>query len=928
MASSAQWPSPPRGPEQLPGYPASREEKEDDSDSDSEARDSASCTSDGSEDNDLEPEWLSSVQKRGELFYLELDSDSDADVDSAPSSPTPGRSVRFSEDEVIIMAGECERAPKGPAGLRCFTRALRSRGLLPRRAPPPPVSILKPSPEQRGALEPPRWKEVTLHVHPRAPVRRHRHLEVLLGIVHRSSRRRPGRLQVHGLQPGGPALKSGQVLIGDILVAVNDVQVSTENIEQVLACIPGPMQVKLTFENAQVAKITGSQEHPKPVPTSPGELVASPGELVQLLQGDQEPYLGQLAQEGPHVVMFLSLQLDSDTTKDEQEVLYLYPPSDTARKLKSVRGIFLTLSDMLETVTGTRVTSSSLILDGKQVHAAYWKEAATLLVVCMPASQVPLAQLRSLTEAAVRTLCFMFGSLESAFSQAEPAATLDHFFALFFQRALQPTTQHCGAQVLDTLPGARWLPVHQDLKVELDLALSDLEAADFEELSEDHYDMRRLYTIVGTSLFYKGHLFCSHLPRDDLLAITGYCQHVGLLALGTKRRVGQLVVWREVFPLRPTDTGSDPDTLQPPDNARCFLLIVGLGGPQAQNEMPTLEEDPPHPIPIPPLLGNVHETRAKLLVDVEDLLFPLATACCCVLLEGWRLCVPGHRANPGPDCVYVDQPAPHWQQLQPLEAAMDQQLAAAPHPALSCADGLLAGPHDTFTLIPSPILRKLPGTSRTLSPTPRRVHFADFPTKARRPQPIQGHRGALTVVEVLKGQVIGCMQDKCPPQCTMAASLPPSVFLLVRLTSGPRILFFHYLALETMQGVLVTPTHEQVSQLGGTVHPQLLQNFHRCCLSIRAVFQQALANEGERGEYQPQPPRIPGCTPVKEHGLLFECSPDDGHTPMKDPPVLTYWVVGKLFLQPKPRELYVCFHDSVTELAMEMAFKLFFALTL
>lgn len=155
------------------------------------------------------------MQKRGELFYLELDSDSDEDVDSAPSPPTPGRAVRFSEDEVIIMAGERQRAPKGPAGLRCFTRALRSRGLLPGRAPAPPVSILKPSPEQRGALELPRCKEVTLHVHPRAPVRRHRHLEVLLGIVHRSNRRRPGRLQVHGLQPGGPALKSGQVLIGE-----------------------------------------------------------------------------------------------------------------------------------------------------------------------------------------------------------------------------------------------------------------------------------------------------------------------------------------------------------------------------------------------------------------------------------------------------------------------------------------------------------------------------------------------------------------------------------------------------------------------------------------------------------------------------------------------------------------------------------------
>lgn len=33
------------------------------------------------------------------------------------------------------------------------------------------------------------------------------------------------------------------LLSGDILVAVNDVDVTSENIERVLSCIPGPMQV-------------------------------------------------------------------------------------------------------------------------------------------------------------------------------------------------------------------------------------------------------------------------------------------------------------------------------------------------------------------------------------------------------------------------------------------------------------------------------------------------------------------------------------------------------------------------------------------------------------------------------------------------------------------------------------------------------------
>ncbi|KAJ6668804.1 hypothetical protein lerEdw1_012288 [Lerista edwardsae] len=71
-----------------------------------------------------------------------------------------------------------------------------------------------------------------------------------------------------------------------------------------------------------------------------------------------------------------------------------------------------------------------------------------------------------------------------------------------------------------------------------------------------------------------------------------------------------------------------------------------------------------------------------------------------------------------------------------------------------------------------------------------------------------------------------------------------------------------------------------------------------------------------------------GFQEVKEHGVLFECSPDNWTDQKKPPPTIMYWVVGRLFLNPKPREFYVCFHDSVTEIAVELAFKLSFGLAL
>ncbi len=75
---------------------------------------------------------------------------------------------------------------------------------------------------------------------------------------------------------------------------------------------------------------------------------------------------------------------------------------------------------------------------------------------------------------------------------------------------------------------------------------------------------------------WQGYLIANHLPKEALLDVCLYCQHYCLLPLASEQRVGQLVVWREVFPQRrtQTSTASLPAYCEP--HGRHFLLIVGL----------------------------------------------------------------------------------------------------------------------------------------------------------------------------------------------------------------------------------------------------------------------------------------------------------------------------------------------------------------
>ncbi|XP_051013047.1 protein inturned [Acomys russatus] len=918
------------------------EEEEEEDDSDAGASGWGSCSS-ASSDTDLEPEWLDSVQRNGELFYLELSEGEEESLLPESQAVSHVNHVRFSEKEVIIEEDDSRERKKYEPKLKRFTKILKSKRLLPKRCHKKdssdhgPVSILKHQSNQRpGVTVQQRYKDVTVYINPkRLTVTKAREqlklLEVLVGIIHQTkwSWRRGGkqadgeRLVVHGLLPGGSAMKSGQVLVGDVLVAVNDVDVTSENIERVLSCIPGPMQVKLTFENAYAVRKETAQ--PKKKKTQ-----SSTNDLVKLLcgleaEGGQHSALGT-----PHITMYLTLQIQSEAAREEQEILYHYPASEASQKLKSVRGIFLTLCDMLETVTGTQVTSSSLHLNGKQIHVAYLKESDKLLLIGLPAEEVPLPKLRNMIEDAAQTLTFMYGSLDSAFCQVENTPRLDHFFSLFFQRALQPDKLHLSASpsaqqydaasavLLDNLPGVRWLTLPQELKVELDTALSDLEAADFAELSEDYYDMRRLYTILGSSLFYKGYLVCSHLPKDDVVEIAAYCRQYCLLPLAAKQRIGQLIIWREVFPrhhLQPP-SDSDTDVFQEPEG-RYFLLIVGL--------------------------------RHSML---------------CVLLEAGG-CASKATGTPGPDCIYVDQVRATLHQLEGVDSRMEEQLATPLGPCLSCADWFLAAPREKADgLTTSPILSRLQGPSRTAaSPTCRRTLFSDYSFKARKPSPSRSSEGC----EPGEGEGVGLSPHTTPDavrkqresngsEDSMAllklarkkSTLPNPFHLgnskkdvsekelevcnVMKLTSGPENTLFHYVALETVQGIFITPTHEEVAQLGGSVHSQLIRNFHQCCLSIRATFQQTLKEERKKslsgGDDSESANSLCSLSHVKEHGVLFECSPENWTDQKKAPPVMSYWVVGRLLLHPKPQELYVCFHDSVSEIAIEMAFRLFFGLTL
>ncbi|XP_034533163.1 protein inturned isoform X2 [Notolabrus celidotus] len=919
--------------------------------------------------SDLEPEWLDDIQKNGELFYLEL-SEGEEEAALAQADASQGVStnhVRFSDKEAEIITEQnkkqrCSSHKKGEPALKKLARILRRKRRPSQRRGggkdnSSPTSILKNQPVQRQGVtvQQQQLKEVCVYLNPKrlggtcAPLSDTGGLlEALLGVVHRPSwsrgtgdpraGRQEERLAVHGLIPNSPAIKCGQILIGDVLVAVDDVDVTSENIERVLSCIPGPTQVRLTLET--VALVDSSS--PSNTPSARRMKTSPPvSQLVRLLWGEDTAELQMSIGHIPHIVMYLSLKLDSASPQEEEEILYQYPVSEASHQLKGVRGIFLTLCDMLENVTGGQIISSSLLLGKQLVHVGYWKESNNLLVIGLPAERVPLLCLQTVVGDVVRTLKVMYGSLDSAFNKEDQVPRLDHFFCLFFQQLIQPSRLRDGSSApppdvsgtlfLDGLPAVRWLTLPPEIKMEVDTVLSDFESSDFGEMSEDYFGLRRLYVILGSCLFYKSYLIANHLPKEDLLDVSLYCQHYCLLPLASEQRVGQLVIWREVFPQQRANSSGGKAAGYSPPEGRHFLLIVGLR----------------------------HFMQ-------------------CVLLEAGGCASPA-LSSPGPDCVYVDQVKATLLQLEVLEAGIEERLNAPPAPCLSCADWFLPAvtARDRLDSLASssPVFSKLAGTVRGSSSSGTRGRSL-FGEKARRfsPQRSPSDSGSEGQMDAGSGsgssaapglspqstpdsaRKLGVRRDslgsggsdgsggsgglfKVPRmkhpnpfhlgtlKKTLTERETEEMYNTMKLTSGSENTLFHYVLMETVQGIFIAPTHREVAQLSGSIHPQLIRNFHHCCLSIRAAFQQSLPARGRRSAERPRGAGW-GLGPVKEHGVLFQCKPENWTDQRKPAPTMTYWVIGRMLLEPVPQEFYVCFHDSVAEVPVEMAFRLSYGLAL
>ncbi|KAL8558106.1 hypothetical protein ACOMHN_055561 [Nucella lapillus] len=379
------------------------------------------------------------------------------------------------------------------------------------------------------------------------------------------------------------------------------------------------------------------------------------------------------------------------------------------------------------------------------------------------------------------------------------------------------------------------------------------------------------------------YLVCSHLRESDLRDVVGFVQCHSLLTLAARQPLDELVVWQEVHltrcsPLTGAAARNTPVGYQEPP-ARWFMLIVGM----KHFVLGTLLEaggcsgrvggmGGPHPL-------FVDQARATLVqLDTDDV--RMSHCCQDRLVEEQDSAL-----TTGPE-RYVT----HTKLARDDTAANLGKLpvtAKPPSPGRSGNDG-------PFKYRSSPRSDRRPAADSDAG--------SDTGAMTRQGSKLSygsndsGGSGSSTGASKPKTGRFSSLLDMSSIGRSMSALHIDTIGTpgpQGKLSRGRDNVVFHFIHYNDLEGILVTSADLDLTLAPGQIQTEVMANFHRCVLNLRAVFSERDVQTNDDSQKSPFERDVASGVGVEEQGVLFHCS---SAAALPDHPRLTaslnYWVVG------------------------------------
>ncbi|KOX74168.1 Protein inturned [Melipona quadrifasciata] len=706
------------------------------------------------------------------------------------------------------------------------------------------------------------------------------------------------RIMVAGFIPDGEAIKNKNIKIGDWLRKLQ--RVAGIDVTATLSGLNSPKQSAL---------------------------------VQRLMNKEESKDLMQSIMDYPLGVLYLQTTELSEVGPDLQGVLYAFPRSESKNIhsiLCTARGAFITLNHLLPGIGGLQPTSTTIQIAEEEIHVVYTSRKDELFLMALPKKCCSLEEAVNLSCDIVRTLEFTYESLTKCFTFEENRSSLDHFFVLIIEQLLdiKSYANNAGLTIScmeihnniedmenykfsSTFSVANFIELSRDAQIQIDAALSEMEAMDYRDWNEDPMDCQRLYTILGSCIYHKNYLLGSHLTHSDLIEVQSYLRQNCILNLISNEPVKSLIIWKKVYPSSCNHNNTENNQSLVLDG-KWYLLVVGYG----HDLLVVLLESGG-------CTAKCSETIGPDIFYVEEAqetLKHIQKIGVTTLAAKWIA------SNTRPEVIAYEDPVPVkasssiTENLFGLIKSTDVQ-------NLSVKPTHTSNSNKKSQEIPSILKKRNTEECPMVLESIYSLHTSEDSLSqgtggiseiSDEAMPILGRRATREKIvsrsrysddsdsdldiykndcQILSADISNIRENLL----NQAEYLVPKV-----LTVGGKNYLYHYIHLDMVEGILLSSN--PLEHLGK--NSNFLINFNKCVHIIHKLLHNTVRFKTMLNSDMDKTVINKSLIAVKEHGVLFEWEN------------LSYWVVGRLYTTPHPKELYVCYQDSAPQNLIEIAFKL------
>nr|XP_021181739.2 protein inturned [Helicoverpa armigera] len=728
------------------------------------------------------------------------------------------------------------------------------------------------------------------------------------------------------------AIYTPKIKKGYYLSKINGVEVNSYNINNILQrVVEDHNSPRLTFQ----------------VPTE-GHNV----DLEKLLKSKNAPdnSLTHLLKESLCSVLYICCNDIEYNSNDDKGVLYCYPRPFNQNFLYNTRGAYVTLNHLAPKSLGTsEPTNSTVLHNNTLINVTYTSHYNDLLLVAFPNKQVDLFAAKKVIAQVVRLLEFLYGSLKTSFTKPNNVDKLDSLFARIFvtlvinnKGSKEDPIRNVGLYLEDVL-AAHSVILPLEVRVQVDDAITELEAADYREWTDDVENFQRLYTVVGSCLYYSGHLLSSHLQDDDLKEINAYLQLNGILKLSSEKELEKLVIWKEVFVNEHRTMNKNDGNEYRICDGRWFLLTVGKGHFILATLMEAggCTEDAVGVTPPSPFYVEECESCLELLYDVGlnkylatwygSNLQPQVEIAPEYLTKYGRKIRDVNTLKPDSPLKTSTLKLSKLQSEKRRHNSSEQINVGSSTSDMNSMSSLTNyGSHHSLYGQSYNTAQKYRHSSLDVSYSEdsnslkSNSEVSEERVQGRRADREQRNRRDSSGSESDWDKLDGSRTSGSMDMSDIRKSLLNEInqVPVQRITAGEENVLFHFVQLESEKGMLIAPVKNLELQANNVLYSYIVKTFRSACKRIHELLQHSIRF---KKNHAPSNPLNKILVAVKEHGMLFQVPLDIlsqcGVSKKNTEPYL-FWVVGRVFSEPEPRELYLCYHESVPQDLTEVAYLL------